>query len=40
MPEHGIFEESKPESSDVMIDSGHHAVVGALMRGTGYLKQS
>ena len=41
MPEHEILEGSMPDSSDLLIDSGHHAIVGDLkpMRGTGYLKQ-
>ncbi len=41
MPEHEIHEDSKPESLDMLIDSGHHAIVRSLksMRVTGYLKQ-
>ncbi len=42
LPEHEIFEGPRTESSDTLIDSGHHQVVGALkpMRGTGYLMQT
>ncbi len=41
-PEHEIFDAPRHETSDTLIDSGHHQVVGALkpMRGTGYLMQS
>ena len=41
MPEHEILEGSTSDSSDLLIDSGHHAIVGSLkpMRGTGFLKQ-
>ena len=38
MPELEILEGSMPQSSDLLIDSVHQAIVGALkpMRGTGY----
>ncbi len=37
LPEHEFHDEQKPATSDMLIDSGHHAIVGALkpMRGTG-----
>ena len=42
LPEHEIFEGPRTETSDTLMDSGHHQVIGALkpMRGTGYLMQS
>ena len=37
LPEQEIYNEPKPESSDMLIDSGHHAIVGSMkpMRGMG-----
>ncbi len=42
LPEHEIHDEQRPATSDMLIDSGHHASVGALkpMRGTGHLNFS
>ncbi len=42
LPENEIHDEQKPATSELLIDSGHHAVVGSLkpMRGTGHLNHS
>ena len=42
LPEQEIHHNPKPANSDMLIDSGHHAIVGSLkpMRGTGHLIQS
>ncbi len=42
LQENEIHDEKKPATSDMLIDSGHHALVGSLkpMRGTGHLNHS
>ena len=39
LPENEIHDDQKPATSDILIDSGHHAVVGSLkpMRSIGHL---
>ncbi len=39
LSENEIHDEQRPETSDILIDNSHHAVVGSLkpMRGTGHI---